>query len=146
MDFRNYQRSNKKVFNVRLSPISVWRTVRVLGLTPQRPLRRAYQQDSEAVKKFLTEEYPEIKKQAKRCRATIYRGDESSIRSDYHSGTTWGAKGETPIVKTTGARFRVNMISAVSAKGSLRFKIIEVGLTVPVFIDFLKRLINGKTL
>ena len=84
----------------------------MLGLTPQRPLRRAYQQDSEAVKKFLTEEYPEIKKQAKRCRATIYRGDESSIRSDYHSGTTWGAKGETPIVKTTGARFRVNMISA----------------------------------
>jgi len=134
----------KKVFNVQLSPVSVWRTVKVLGLTPQRPLRRAYQQDSEAVKKFLTEEYPEIKKQAKRCKATIYWGDESSIRSDYHSGTTWGAKGKTPIVKTTGARFRVNMISAVSAKGSLRFKIIEAGLTVPVFIDFLKRLINGE--
>jgi hypothetical protein len=56
MDFRNYPGSNKKKFDVQLSPVSVWRTLKVLRLTPQRPLRRAYQQDSGAVKKILNEE------------------------------------------------------------------------------------------
>jgi transposase len=133
-----------KVFKVRMSEVSVWRTLKALGLTPQRPLRRAYQQDPIAVKKFVDEEYPEIKKRAKHYRATIYWGDEASIRSDYHSGTTWAPKGKTPIVKTTGARFRINMISAVSSKGKLRFMVTEKTLKVGIFITFLKRLIRDE--
>jgi hypothetical protein len=64
-------------------------------------------QNGEAVRKFLREEYPGIKKAAKKCGATIYWWDESAIRSDYHSGTTWSKKGETPVLKTTGARVSV---------------------------------------
>ena len=133
-----------KVFKVRMSEVSVWRTLKKLGLTPQRPLRRAYQQDAVAVKRFIGEEYPAIQKRAKRYGATIYWGDEASIRSDYHSGTTWAPKGKTPIVKTTGARFGVNMISAISSKGALRFMVTQKTLTVPVFIEFLKRLLIGQ--
>lgn len=135
----------KQIFNIHMSDVTVWRTLKILGLSPQRPLRRAYQQNSEDVKNFLEIEYPKIKLRAKYCGATIYWGDEASIRSDYHSGTTWAKKGNTPVVKTTGARFKVNMISAVSAKGSLRFMVIEKGLTAPIFIEFLKRLLHGHT-
>lgn len=130
-------------FGVRLSEVSVGRLLKKLGLSPQRPLFRAYQQDPEKVDTYLKIEYPRILKRAKAKGARIFFGDESSIRSDYHSGTTWAPRGETPIVKTTGARFRINMISAISAKGELRFMLTERGLTADLFIDFLKRLVSG---
>jgi hypothetical protein len=76
-----------------------------LGLSPQKPKRVAYQQNPAAVKKFLHEEYPAIKQLTGDLGAKIYWGDEASIRSDYHRGTTWAKKGETPVLKTTGVRF-----------------------------------------
>jgi transposase len=133
-----------KVFKVRMSEVSVLRTLKKLGLSPQRPLRRAYQQDPAAVKKFIEEEYPEIRRRAIRYGATIYWSDEAAMRSDYHSGTTWAPKGKTPIIKTTGARFKINMISAVSSRGRLRFMVTEQSFKVDVFIEFLKRLITGE--
>ncbi|WP_339782511.1 transposase [uncultured Marinobacter sp.] len=55
----------------------------------------------------------------------MYFGDEASIRSDYHSGTTWAPRGETPIIRNTGSRFSINLISAISPRGELRFKTIQ---------------------
>ena len=131
----------RRVFKVSMSGVSVWRTLKALGLSAQRPKHVAYQQNAEAVEQFLKKEYPKIKKEAKKYGATIYWGDESAIRSDYHSGTTWAPKGQTPVIKTTGARFSVNMLSAVSSKGHMRFMVTDKRCTAPVFIDFLKRLI-----
>lgn len=104
-------------FNVRLSDVSVGRPLRNLGLTPQKPLHRAYQQKPEAVKQWKEETYPEIRKEAKKVGTTIYFGDEASIRSDYHSGTTSAPIGETPVIRNTGSRFSINMISAISPRG-----------------------------
>ncbi|MCU0305461.1 MAG: IS630 family transposase [Thermoanaerobaculales bacterium] len=133
----------RREYGVKLSEVSVGRLLHKLGLTPQRPIRRAYQQDEEAVERWKTEEYPEIQKAAKRAKATIYFGDEASVRSDYHSGTTWAPKGRTPVVESTGARFTLNLISAVSAKGLLRFMTVEGRLTAAAFIGFLNRLIHN---
>jgi transposase len=131
-------------FGVTLSGVSVWRTLRALGLSPQEPKRTAYQQNPEVVKKFLHEEYPAIKQGAGDCWAKIYWADEASIHSDYHSGTTWVKKGETPVLNTAGARFSVTMISAVCGRGELRFMAAEKACTAPVFIGFLKRLMHGQ--
>jgi len=130
----------RREFGVRLSEVSVGRLLRKLGLSPQRPLRRAYQQDPEAVERWLREEYPEIKQRARKVNAEIYFVDEASVRSDYHSGTTWAPRGETPVVRSTGARFSVNMISAVSPRGTLRFMVLDGRLNADAFIEFLKRL------
>ncbi len=130
-------------FGVRLSAVSVGRLLRRLGLSPQKPLRRAYQQNSEAVEQWKRETYPAIRKLAKQHGATIYFGDEASVRSDYHSGTTWAPKGRTPIVRATGARFSLNLISVVSPRGEMRFMTVPGRLNGPKFIDFLKRLIHG---
>lgn len=132
-------------FNVTLSEVSVSRLLKKLGLTPQKPLRRAWQQDPEKVDKWLTQEYPAIRKEAKQVGAAIYFGDEAGVRSDYHSGTTWAIKGQTPIVRTTGSRFGLNMISAVSARGRMRFMTINGRMNAGNFIEFLNRLIRNET-
>src|SRR5512133_2618980 len=110
----------RREFDVRLSEVSVGRLLRKLGLSPQRPLYRAYQQNPEAVARWKAESYPQLRAQAQQAGATIYFADEAGVRSDYHAGTTWAPVGRTPVVASTGDRFAVNLISAVSAKGTLR--------------------------
>ncbi|MBF0554067.1 MAG: IS630 family transposase, partial [Nitrospirae bacterium] len=133
----------KDKFNVNLSEVSVGRLLKRLGLSPQRPLRQAYQQDKEKVKKWREEDYPEIKRLARAVDAEIYFGDESHVRSDYHSGTTWAPVGKTPVIETTGARYSINMLSAISARGSMRFMVTKDKVNGDTFIKFLKRLIHN---
>jgi len=135
----------RKQFKVALSEVSVGRLLRKLGLSPQRPLMRAYQRDPELVADWIKNEFPRIRAEAKAAGAEIFFGDEAAVRSDYHSGTTWAPVGATPVIKTTGARFKVNLISAISPKGQLRFMCNEGNVTADVFIEFLKRLVQGST-
>ena len=128
---------------IKLSVTSVGRLLRKLGLSPQKPLRRAYQQDAEAVERWKKDEYPSIQMEAKKLKGLIFFGDEASVRSDYHSGTTWAPVGQTPIVKSTGARFSMNLISAVSPQGQMRFMTVDGRMNAPKFIEFLKRLMHG---
>lgn len=130
-------------FQVKLGLSSVTRLLRQLGLSCQRPLFRAWEQNQLEVKKWLKKTFPKIRAQAKKEDAIIYFGDEAGIRSDHHSGTTWAKKGETPIVRTTGQRFSVNMISAVSRQGEMRFMVTTEKVGAGVFVEFLKRLMAG---
>ncbi len=129
-------------FGIKLSKASVCRLLNQLGLTPQRPLWRAIQQNPDAVRSWLEKDYPDIHAQARRENARIFFGDEAGVRSDHHSGTTWGVKGQTPVVTSTGSRFGINLISAVSAQGEFRFMTVEGRVNGRVFIDFLRRLIH----
>ncbi len=128
-------------FKVPLSHSSVCRLLHQLGLSAQRPLWRAYQQDPNAVRRWLEADYPAIRRQARREGAQIFFADEAGVRSDFHSGTTWGRRGRTPVVSSTGARFGANLISAVSAQGQLRFMLTRGRVTAAVFIEFLRRLL-----
>lgn len=129
-------------FGVRLSDVSVGRLLKKMGLTPQKPLRRAYEQNPELVQTWLAEDYPAIQALAKRERATIWFADEAGIRSDFHAGTTWAPKGQTPVVEATGQRFGMNLVSAVSPRGEMRFMAVEGRMNAGKFIDFLKRLMH----
>jgi transposase len=95
------------------------------------------------VEQWVKSEYPKIRAQANRKRAEIFFADESGIRSDFHAGTTWAPIGQTPVVKQTGQRFSLNMISAVSPKGQLRFMVTPKRIGASVFVEFLKRLMHG---
>lgn len=130
-------------FSVSLSEVSVGRLMRRMGFSPQRPLYRAWQQNPVLVESWRNEEYPRIAARAKREGALIFFADESGVRSDYHAGTTWSPAGKTPVVKATGARFGLNMLSAVNAQGHFRFMTVEGSVNAGVFRDFLKRLITG---
>ena len=133
----------KKQFGIKLSVSSVGRLLRQLGFSCQKPLYRAYQQNSDAVDKWKKEVFPEIKKKAKKVGATIYFEDESGIRSDFHSGKTWGEKGTTPIVESTGARFSLNMIAAISTRAHMRFMVVKGTIQSEQVCVFLRRLMHN---
>jgi transposase len=112
------------------------------GFSPQRPQRRALEQNPAAVRRWLAETYPAIRAQAKRDGGVILWLDEMGVRSDTAAGRSWAPVGQTPVIKRTGKRFRVNMISAVSNAGMLRFRLCTGSFSGEVFIDFLRRLLR----
>lgn len=124
-------------------PMSVWTAGRYLagwGLTPQKPLRRAYERDPRAVKAWLEQEYPSIAARATREHAEIHWGDQMGLRSDHQTGRSYSKRGVTPVIPGTGQRFRCNMISTVTNRGTLAFMVFTESFTAPVMIRFLTRL------
>lgn len=134
----------RKKYGVSLAANSVGRLLAQLGITAQKPLHRALERDEALVQKWLKAEYPKIRKMAQNEGADIYFGDAAHMRSDHHAGRTWGKKGETPVVESTGARHGLSLISAITSKGHMRFMIKEKGgVNASVFIEFLRRLLVG---
>ena len=112
------------------------------GFSPQKPQHRALEQDPVAVARWLSEEYPAIRAQAKREGGVVLWLDEMGVRSDAAAGRSWAPVGQTPVIKRTGKRFRVNMRSAISNAGRLRFRLFVGSFNGAVFIDFLRRLLR----
>jgi transposase len=129
---------------VRLSIWTVGRYLARWGLTPQKPLRRAYEQDPAAVRRWLRRKYPAIRALAHRERAEIHWGDETGMRSDHQAGTSYGRRGCTPVIPGTGQRFRCNLISTITNRGKLTFRVFRGRFTAAVFLDFLRRLIRQR--
>jgi transposase len=130
----------KRRFGVEMSVWTAGRYLAGWGLTPQKPLRRAYERDPAAVKKWVEEQYPAIHARAKAERAEIHWGDQMGLRSDHQTGTSYSKRGVTPVIPGTGQRFRCNMISTVTNRGRLAFMVFTESFTAPVMIRFLKRL------
>lgn len=115
------------------------------GFTPQRPLKRAYEQKPELVKKWMDEEYPSIAERAKAEGAEIHWGDETGVSSVEHYPRGYAPKGKTPVlVLSHSKRERVNLISSISNQGKLRFMLYQETFTAKVMIRFLERLIRDS--
>lgn len=135
-------------FRVSVSVMTVGRYLKRWGFTPQKPIRRAYEQDPKRIAAWLKREYPKIKALAKRLHAAILWGDEMGCRSDHQAGRTYGKRGHTPIIPGTGKRFRCNVISAIGNRGELAFMVFKGRCNAPLFLTFLKRLLRyaqGRT-
>lgn len=131
-----------KKFKVKKSLPQIGRYLQSWGFSAQKPIYKAYEQDPEAVQRWLEKEYPKIKRKAKKEKAEIYFGDEAGMRSDHHAGKSFSKTGKTPIIKKTGQRFSINMISAVSARGGKRFMLYKGKFNSDRYILFLKQLIK----
>jgi transposase len=134
----------QREFEVSLSLASVGALLARLGLTPQKPLQRAYQRDPEAIERWKRETYPGIAREAKETRADLYFWDESGFRADAVQGKTWGVKGQTPVVEVPGQRQSISAASAVSAQGAFWFSTYTGGLTGEAFVEFLKKLMRQR--
>ena len=132
----------ERKFDIAVSVWTVGRYLRAWGMTPQKPVRRAYEQNPVAVRKWLAEQYPAIRELARAARAHIHWLDEMGLRSDHQAGRSYGRRGETPVVFGTGQRFRCNMISSITNRGRLAFMLFRQRFTARVFINFLGRLLR----
>ena len=130
----------EKERGVKLSKSAVSRLLGHLGLSPQRPIYKSYKQDPKKVEQYINKTFPELAKQAKAMKAEIYFVDESAVRSDSHRGITWGKIGETPVVKNSGSRFGLKVISAITPRGDMKFGFIEDKMNSKKFTDFLSKL------
>ena len=129
-------------FGVRVAEKTAGRYLRAWGFSPQKPARRALEQNPELVARWLEERYPELERRAYRERALILWLDEMGLRSDHSAGRSWSPVGQTPIVRGTGQRFGANVLSAISNKGHLQFRVFTQRFTASVMIDFLNRLVR----
>ena len=112
------------------------------GFTPQRPIKKAYEQRPAEVRKWLDEEYPQIAARAKAEQAEIHWGDETGLRSDDVRGRGYAPKGQTPVVRVNNRREGLSIISTVTNQGKVRWKVFEGAMNAGVLIDFFKRLIK----
>jgi transposase len=129
-------------YGVWLARTTAGRYLRGWGFSPQKPQHRALEQNPVAVARWLDEEYPAIRAQARQEGGVVLWLDEMGVRSDAAAGRSWAPIGQTPVIKRTGKRFRVNMLSAISNAGMLRFRLFVGSFNGPVFIDFLRRLLR----
>ena len=135
----------ERLFQVVLHKTTVSRMLGRLGLTPQKPIRRAFQRDDVECIMWMEHEFPRIVREARKRQSTLLFEDEAGVHEDGPIGTTWGSKGETPVADVPGTRRRTNVISAVSPRGRLWFRSYRGTLNAHGFIAFLKALLHDFT-
>ena len=131
-------------FGIELSLASVGKLLADLNLTPQKPLKRAYERDPAAIEAWQRTIYPRLAARAKRQGAEIYFWDESGFRADAIQGKTWGVKGQTPVVEVPGTRQSISAASAVNASGAFWFVTYKGGMTAELFVELLKHIMRGR--
>jgi len=131
-------------FGIELGVTAVGRLLAELGITPQKPLRRAYERDPKAIAQWKEQTYPSLRVRAKQEGAEIFFLDEAGVRSDQVLGRTWAPQGQTPEVPTSGQRQQVNAISAVNALGAFWFVVYTGMLNASRFVEFLKKFMKGR--
>ncbi len=124
---------------------TVGRILHRLGITPQKPVRRAFARDEEECRHWMATEFPALVRRAKRRQATLLFLDETGLHEDHAVGRTWGKRGSTPVVEVTGGRRRVNIISALSPRGRLWFRCYSGTLTAARFVSFLQALLDDTS-
>jgi transposase len=112
------------------------------GFTAQKPIRRAYEQDPAAVRRWLRQDYPAIVRRAKRARGVVVWGDETGVRADDVRGRSYAPRGRTPVVRVCQRRIELSLITAVTNRGKLRWMIVDGAVNAPTFLRFLARLIR----
>jgi transposase len=135
----------KQRFGIRLPVRTMGLYLARWGFTPQKPMKKACEQSPAAVKKWLDEDYPVIAARAKAEGAEIHWGDESGLRSDDVRGRGFAPKGQTPVIRVNNKRHGLSVISTVTNKGQMRWRIFAGAINTNILIDFLRRLIKGAT-
>lgn len=135
----------EREFGVVLALTTMGDYLRKWGFTPQKPKKRAYEQCSKKVQKWLDEEYPAIKQRAKEEKAEIYWGDETGVKNQCHHGRSYAPKGKTPVKKSMSKKFSVNMVSAITNQGKVQFMLYSDTMNADKCIEFMQQLIKSTS-
>lgn len=133
----------KREFKIKIAVRTIGDYLHRWGFTPQKPKKKAYEQDDKKVQQWLKEKYPTIKRLAKEEDAVIHWGDETGVRNDCQHGRSYAPIGVTPVKLKMAKRISINMISTITNQGKIRFMIYKETMNADVLIRFLKRLIKS---
>ena len=114
------------------------------GFTPQKPIKKAYEQRPAEVRRWLDESYPAIAARAKAEHAEIHWGDETGLRSDDVRGRGYAPEGQTPVVRVNNKREGLSIMSTATNQGKVRWKVFEGAMNADILVDFLKCLIKDS--
>jgi transposase len=131
-------------FGVKMGVTAVGELLAKLGLTPQKPLHRAYQRNPQAIERWQRETYPAIAAAARESGGEVYFWDESGFRADTVHGKTWAARDKTPVVERPSQRQSISAASAVNARGGFWYATYQGALNAELFIDLLKKMMKGR--
>jgi len=112
------------------------------GFSVQRPAKRAYKQDEKKVAEWVEQEFPGIKERAKEENAEIYWGDETGVQNTANYAKGYAPIGKTPVVHVESKKMKINMLSAISNRGKLRFVLYKDNMNSDKLIDFMRRLVK----
>lgn len=112
------------------------------GFTPQKPIKRAYEQNQQRVRQWLETIYPGIVAQAKKERAEVHWGDETGIQSDAYNAKGFSPRGKTPVIRLNAKKSSINMISAITNQGKVRFMLSREKMASEMLIKFMSRLVK----
>jgi len=130
-------------YQIRLPVRTLGEYLRRWGFTPQKPKRRDYEQQPEAVRAWLEEEYPAVQARAREQKADIYWGDETGVNNQDQIGRSYAPRGKTPLRRAMAKKVSSSMISAVNNKGQMRFMIYRKAMRAKLFVTFLRRLVKS---
>lgn len=133
----------RRLFGVSYTERGMGKLLRRMGLSFQRPDRRAIEANPEAMVEWVESTYPALVERAEADGAVILFADQVGVRSDHLSGSTWGRVGQTPTVARTGKRFSRGAMSAISPRGDMRFTVFAGRFDTAEFLTFCTRLISG---
>ena len=134
----------EREFGVRYGLQAMSLVLKRWGFTPQRPVKRAYEQRPADVQKWMQERYPEVEKQAKEEKAEIWWADETAVKPECHFRRGYSPKGKTPVVRQPAKRFHSSLISAINNKGKMQWMALDQALNTDIFLRFLKQLIKYR--
>jgi transposase len=130
-------------FGIELQDRLIGKYLKRWGFTPQRPIKRALEQRPEAISRWLKDTYPAVCVRAKAQGALIYWGDETAVKEDANWIRGYAPRGKTPVLATPTRWRKLSMISAISPRGEIAFRIVEGSINTDRFIEFLGALIQG---
>jgi transposase len=134
----------EREFGIKMAINTTGDYLRKWGFTPQKPKKRAYEQNPKQVQKWLEQEYPAIQARAKQENAEIHWGDETGARNSNQHGRSYAPKGKTPVKKSMAKRFSVNMISTVTNRGKVEFMVYSGTMNAQRLIVFMEQLIKDR--
>ena len=129
-------------FGKALHATTIGRLLHRIGLTPQKPSRRAFQRDDAECERWAADVFPAIVRRAKQLQASLLFVDEAGVHETSPVATTWAERGRRPVVRVSGSRRKINVISAISPRGRFWFRCFKGMLTAQLFIAFLEGMLH----
>jgi transposase len=113
------------------------------GYSLKKPSRRHKKQDHAEVQEWLEKTYPGLEKEAQQEGATIFWADETGAAADAYPGYGYARKGERATMEVPDPHITMNVISAISNDGVIRFMTYSGTMNANLFLVFLQRLVRS---